>query len=211
MKFVAPLFFAAALFLQAAEVRAQEQGRFAVGVSFTGKPTAGDDAHTSGGFGVLWRFGHGHEGWGWKYGFGWYSAELDRSAGGQRQEFGELNIKPVMVGYGYTHVLSQRTKISGGLLGGYAFTTFSLREPFARAYIIDHHTDTVDVEASSAFVLKPEISAWYDVGRKVGLNFSVGYMFARPNVTLITPIGRERGKANADTFVVKAGLVYSLF
>ncbi len=211
MKFVAPLFFATAVLFAPAEVGAQETGKFAVGVSFSGKPTVGDRTHTSGGFGVLWRFGHGHEGWGWQYGFNWYSADLDRSAGGQRLDFGELNIKPVMAGYGYTHVVNPRTKISGSLLGGYAFTTFTLREPFARAYIIEHNIDTVDVEASSAFVMKPEISGWYDINRKIGLNVSVGYMFARPNVTLITPLGRERSTANADTFVVKAGVVYSIF
>ena len=44
-----------------------------------------------------------------------------------------------------------------------------------------------DVEASSAFVVKPEVSTWFDVARKVGINVSVGYMFARPNVTVSWP------------------------
>ena len=50
---------------------------------------------------------------------------------------------------------------------------------------------------------------WYDLSPKVGLNMSVGYMFARPDVP--TALGAERQRINADRFTVRMGIAYSIF
>jgi hypothetical protein len=59
--------------------------------------------------------------------------------------------------------------------------------------------------------VKPEVSTWIDVSDKVGLNVSIGYMVARPTVTLTTALGSDPRAVRADVVMVKVGLVYSMF
>lgn len=193
-----------------AELSAQSTGRVAVGVSVSSKLASDPDAHGSPGIGVLYRLGHGRQGWGWKYGLNWYSAELDQSLGGESQEFGKIRIRPLMGGYGYTHLFG-RTKVSASLMGGYAFTSFVVHDTFDQAYRVTRGVESIDTSSSNAFVLKPQISGWYDINEKMGFNVSAGYMIARPSVTVITPLGRDRQSIRADMFTIKAGLVYSVF
>ena len=211
MNAVASIFFALALIpVASAELLAQTGGKFAAGANVTTKLSPRPDSRGSTGIGLLWRVGHGRQGWGWKYGLNWYSAELDRTVGAQHLEFGELNIRPLMGGYGYTQVI-RGAKVSANFLAGPAFTSFSPRQNFATAYMTANRVNAVDVEASSTWVAKPEVSAWFDVARKVGVNVSVGYMFARPDVTLTSPIERETRRTTADVVLIKVGAVYSIF
>src|SRR6185295_2299382 len=105
MKGVASIFFGIALATATVELSAQSTGKFAVGANVSTKGAVNGDARATTGVGVLWRLGHGHEGWGWKYGMNWYSTQLDRPLAGVSQQFGEVNIKAFMGGYGYTHVM----------------------------------------------------------------------------------------------------------
>ena len=70
---------------------------------------------------------------------------------------------------------------------------------------------TVTADASNSFVLKPEIGVWHDINKRFGLNVNAGYMIARPDVTVTTSAGIEKRTARADQFILKAGLVYSIF
>ena len=69
----------------------------------------------------------------------------------------------------------------------------------------------VEANASNTIVLKPEIGVWYDITKKVYLNVNAGYMFARPDVEIVTAAGVDERKARADQFILKVGVVYSLF
>ena len=60
-------------------------------------------------------------------------------------------------------------------------------------------------------MLKPEIGFWYDCTRKVYVNVNAGYMVARPDVEVITAAGTDVRKARADQFILKVGIVYSIF
>src|ERR1044071_5859145 len=76
---------------------AQKQNRFALGVNFSKKiPGDHTDIHGSSNTGLTWRIEHTRTGWGWTYGFSWYSTDLDRPIGSERAELGELRIRPVM-------------------------------------------------------------------------------------------------------------------
>ena len=68
-----------------------------------------------------------------------------------------------------------------------------------------------EANATNTLVLKPEIGVWYDITRKVFLNVNAGYMLARPDVEIVTAVSTERRKARADQFVLKVGVVYSIF
>ena len=209
MKFSASLFFAL-LILVPAELRAQTDGRIAVGGTVTTKQTPQSGSRGSTGLGFLWRIGHGHEGWGWRYGLNWYPVELQRPIDGLDYEFGELNVRPFMGGYGYTRVV-RGAKVSANVLGGFALTSFSVRDDYALAYRFNTRGASIDADVSNAWVLKPEVSAWFDVARKVGINASAGYMIARPQLTVTGAVGPERKRLNADVIMIKIGAVYSIF
>jgi hypothetical protein len=211
MKGVASIFFVLGLLAAApAELRAQTDGKFALGVGITAKPAPRADSRGTSGTSLLWRIGHGREGWGWKYGLSWYSTALDRSLTGGSHEFGELNIKPFLGGYGYTHIMG-RTKVSTNVLAGYAMTSFRLRDGFAQAFRTESGLEAIDVKSASTWVVKPEVSAWRDLTRKVGLNLSVGYMIARPKLTVTPTVDNETRRVTADVFMIKVGAVYSIF
>jgi hypothetical protein len=45
----------------------------------------------------------------------------------------------------------------------------------------------------------------------VYINVNAGYMFARPDVEIVTSAGTDVRKARADQFILKVGVVYSIF
>jgi hypothetical protein len=193
-----------------ADVFAQSEGKFALGGAFSVRLPADRDAvdgRQTGG--LLWRFGHGHTGWGWHWGLNWYSADVDGRPTIDT-EIGELHVRPVMVGYGYTHVV-RRTNVSAVVIGGYALTTMTLRPQAANAYRDRFGARDVSVDPSSTFTVRPEVNVWRDLSKKIGLNVSAGYIVARPNVTIHSTLGDEVRHLRADMFTVKIGAVYSIF
>jgi hypothetical protein len=192
------------------EAAAQSSGRVAVGVSLSPKRAPDETTQGGTGIGFLWRLGHGREGWGWKYGLNWYSADIDQTIAGRHHEFGHLRIRPIMAGYGYSHIIGP-AKISANLLGGYAFNSFSMKPTFNDLYRSMRGAASVDARVSNTFVIKPEVSTWIDLSPKIGLNVSAGYMRARPSVTVTSTLGEDRRRIRADMFMFKVGAVYSIF
>jgi hypothetical protein len=193
-----------------ASAQADSKKDVSVGVSVGQKLGPSDDTkgHLNPGF--LFRIGHGHDGWGLEYGLGWYSAVLQQSIGNVPTEFGELHVRPFMVGYGYSRKIA-KTRLSAKLLGGYSFNSFKLRPTFDEAYRRFHEADGVATDVSNTFVLKPEVSAWTDIARRLAVNVSVGYVVARPEVTVRSSIGSDTRHIHADVTVLKVGLVYTVF
>jgi hypothetical protein len=191
-------------------VRAQTGNRIAAGVAVSPARAADEASRGDTGIGLLWRLGHGNEGWGWKYGFGWYSADLDRQLDATRLEFGALRVRPILAGYGYSHTAG-RAQISAGLLAGYAFNSFRPLASFRDAYRQRLGAQQFDAEVSNSLVLKPQLSTWIDLSRRIGLNLDVGYAISRPTMTISSSLGRERRKIRADMLIMKVGAVYSIF
>lgn len=189
---------------------AQTEGKFAFGADFALKVPGGPDAHGSEGIGMLWRFGHGKEGFGFHWGLNWYETHIDRSVAGQEVELGELHVKPVMAGYGYTHNVG-RYSITAALLGGLAYSSVRLTPEANDAYrdLVGAHS--VEVDSGWPLVLRPEVSVWYDINKKIGLHVSTAYMIARPHVTVTSTIGSDKRRVSADMLGVKVGLAYSIF
>jgi hypothetical protein len=194
---------------------AQTNNRFAVGAEFTVRTSdhasQEDAAHGQFGPGLLWRFGSGRPGWGFHWGLNWYAVDIDRPIGGLMTELGELKLRPIMAGYGYTSRVTRRLNVTGDVLGGYAFGSIALAPTSIDAYQQRMGARSVSASASNTFVLRPEIGVWYDVNRKVGVNMSAGYMVARPDVVVNSTVGTDRRTARADQFSLKVGMVYSFF
>jgi len=189
---------------------AQTEGKFALGADFALKVPGGPDAHGSEGVGLLWRFGRGKEGFGFHWGFNWYETHIDRSVAGRHVELGELHVKPIMAGYGYTHNVG-RYSVTGALLAGIAYSSVSLTPAAHDAYRDLLGARSVDVDSGWPLVLRPELSVWYDINKKLGLHVSSGYMIARPHVTVTSTIGEDKRRISADMLGVKVGLAYSIF
>lgn len=207
------------LLLSSAGARAQSdaappKNRFAIGGEFKIKTSdrASQEDYARGqlGPGLLWRFGETKPGWGFHWGLNWYAVKLERPIGGAVTELGELHVRPIMAGYGYTRKI-HRYSITSAVLGGYAFGTMQISDPATAAYRRTLGVPSAEANATNTLVLKPEIGVWYDMTKKVYVNVNAGYMMARPDVEIVTAAGRDVRKARADQFVLKVGVVYSIF
>jgi hypothetical protein len=191
-----------------------EKNRFALGAEFKVKTSdrASEEDYARGqlGPGLLWRFGTSKPGWGFHWGLNWYAVKLERPIGGTVTELGELHIRPVMAGYGYTYRI-RRYAITADVLGGYAIGTIRISDPASAAYQRTLGVASAEANATNTLVLKPEIGVWYDLTRKLYVNLNAGYMMARPDVEIVTTAGVDKRKARADQLIVKVGMVYSLF
>ena len=192
---------------------AQYQNKFALGGEYTVKTSdrASSEDYAQGqlGPGLLWRFGQTKEGWGFHWGLNWYAVKIERPVGGEVTMLGELHVRPLMAGYGYTRIVHHNA-ITAAVLAGYGFGSINLDQSAADAYRRAPGVNSVTVSASNTLVLKPELGIWWDVSRKVGFNVNAGYMVARPDVTVITNQGVDFRTSRADQFILKAGLVYSI-
>ena len=108
---------------------AQINSRLAVGGEFTVAATdhasTEDHAHSTFLPGIVWRFGATDPGWGFHWGLNWYAVDIERPIGGTTTELGELRVRPIMAGYGYTWII-KKNAITADLLGGYAFAKMAL-------------------------------------------------------------------------------------
>jgi hypothetical protein len=189
---------------------AQTDGKFAVGANLGVRDALSPDADGGVGIGLLWRIGHSRTGWGWHWGFSWVSTDVAGSIDGAATELGELHVRPVMVGYGYTRVFG-RTAVTGQVIGGYALSTLELA-PEARAAFRDRlGAESVTVRPSGHPAFKPEVHVWRDLNGKVGLRVSAGYLVARPQITIRSTIGEDRRQLRADMLMLTVGMVYSIF
>ena len=108
--------------------------------------------------------------------------------------------------------MMKKTDVSMNVLGGYAFTSFKRRDTFDVAYRAAHDVvGPIDSSSSNTFVLRPEVSIWRDLNKKLGLNVSLAYTVARPEITVTSSLGEESRRVRADMFTIRAGLVYSIF
>ena len=215
------LFVLCGIFLPIASAAAQEgpseetvKNRFALGAEFkvktSDRSSQEDYARGQLGPGLLWRFGKGKEGWGFHWGLNWYAVKIERPVGGTAIELGELHMRPVMAGWGYTKIIHGYS-VTADVLGGYAIGSMNISDAANVAYQRVSGVPPVEANAGNTFVLKPEIGVWYDITKKVFLNVNAGYMVARPEVEIVTAAGTDARTARADQFILKVGLVYSIF
>jgi len=195
----------------ASRAAAQSAGKFAIGGAMSVRtPDDRDALQSRKGFSLLWRFGHGHAGWGWHWGLNWYSAELDVPVGDQPTELGELHVRPVMAGYGYTHEVG-KAKITATVMGGLALATLALSDEAENAYGTRLGARSLSTRATLTPTYRPEVSVWYDLTKKIGINVSTGYAIARPTMTIRSSLGSDQRRIRADMFTFKIGAVYSIF
>jgi hypothetical protein len=193
-----------------ARAYAQEHNTIAIGLTFSNFTADDSAAHGSRAIGLLCRVGHHAEGWAWQYGFNWYATDLDRQIGGRQTPFGELRVRPLMTGYGYTRIIGP-VSATFDVIGGIAFNSFSLASPATEAYRDRLGAQSINTHVAKSPVVKPEVDVWIDLSRRVGLNINAGYLIARPQITVRSTLGDDVRRVRADMFALTIGAVYSLF
>jgi hypothetical protein len=193
-----------------ADARAQSDGFIAVGGGVVARASQQADVQDAHGPAFVVRVGPRGEGWGPRFGFNWYSTQLDKALDGEDQRFGSLRVRPLLIGYGYT-TRRGSARVSFNLKAGYAITSFRVQRAFSAAYGSSGGAEPIQADASNALVLKPEVDTWIDLSRKLGLNINTGYLRARPTLVLATSGSRERQRVRADMFLVQVGVAYSIF
>src|SRR6185295_16510309 len=144
---------AAAMFL-AAPANAQTSGKVAIGANISRAIPTNSEGHGLPHYGLLWRIGQGRDGWGLAYGLNWYSTHLDSTIADQHLELGELHVRPVMGGYGYSRKFGS-ARVKASLLGGPAFASFALKDSAEDAYRTSGAT-SLETHMSNTWAIKPE-------------------------------------------------------
>jgi hypothetical protein len=210
MKFRAVVLFVLLISAATPAAFAQSGGTFAIGGAFTVRVPVDSEVNTSKGPGLTWRWGHAHTGFGWHWGLNWFTTEVDRAVGDSDVELGELRVRPFMAGYGYTRVFG-RTSVTADVLAGYAFTSMSVTREAGDAYRDRLGARSLTVDTTNTATAMPEAGVWFDLSRKVGINFNAGYVVARPRLTVRSTLGEDSRKIRADMFLLKIAAVYSIF
>lgn len=150
--------------------------------------------------GPLVKIGSG-QGLGLAVGLGWVQAKL-RSLSNSQDALTHVQIKPIMLGAGYT-IGSERTSLSASLVGGYAWNSLTVTRTGA--------ADGLPVEVDNSIVLRPGVSLWHNLSGRTALNVSVGHLITKLRLTVLEDGQLEKRSTRGDTTVVSAGLVYRLF
>lgn len=141
-------------------------------------------------------------GWGFDASLGWFSADLYDARGANSTRIGELRVRPLMGGIGYTWMTAGgRLATTALLTAGVAFNGADLDESLAGS------VGGANLDVSNSFAIRPGIEAEFFVTRKFALTGSIGYLFTRPEITLTTTSERLTDRWDASSFTALAGIV----
>ena len=176
--------------------------RAGVGGSFGGIFPFDDDVTVGKAYGF--NFGLAPEqGLGFTLGFGWYTGDLTLSRVSGDREVGDLRIRPLMAGVGYTWM---KGKLATGVSinAGISFNSIKLNDQY-RSFFGPGTQVTVD--SSNSFAARPQLRVEYAVAKKVGVFSSAGYFYTEFDNTIDTPIGRFENEWDASSFNLFVGVM----
>ena len=67
------------------------------------------------------------------------------------------------------------------------------------------------INVSNTLVWRPQISLWYDVTGRIGLNASIARINVHPSLLLTSERGLERRAITASPLVLTFGVAYGIF
>jgi hypothetical protein len=185
-----------------AQVIANTAKRAGIGGSFGGIFPFDDDVTVGSAYGV--NFGLAPApGFGPTIGFGWYTGDLTLSGVTGDREVGDLRVRPLMAGVGYTWV---KGKLATGVSinAGISFNSIKLNDQYRTFF---GPGTEVRVDASNSFAVRPQLRFEYAVAKKVGVYTSLGYFFTEFNNVIETPVGRFENEWDASSFNLFVGLM----
>jgi hypothetical protein len=177
------------------------------GISFI-KPSS-NDGQSSQGVVFVYHWHSFHSGWGPSFGLDLHSTDYTQTMGSVSTTLGTLQTRALLVGYGHTQKL-KRFATSASVNGGYSFNDYSVatgaRQAFASGGI-----SLVGVSIDNSWVVRPDVSAWYDIVKHVAVGVSAAYLWSRPNETVTTAAGLDARRVNADAFELTVGVAVGVW
>ena len=197
---------------------AQSNAHVAVGVGVSKRVFTDGDFHQNAKPVLLYRIRkhrQPHNGWRFRvpeFGFNWFGADVNTPVGGQGTDIGHLTIRPLLAGVAEALVLNEgKDELSINLLAGPAFSRFKMSGQARDAYRDRLGADPVAIDVKNTFVLRPGVSYWHDLGRRLGFHAAINYSVARPKVVVRTPSGETTSRWHADNLAFKAGIAVGVF
>jgi hypothetical protein len=180
-----------------------------LGVGMTFYNPTDNDAQTSQGIAVAYRWHSFHSGWGPTVGLDWHSTNFNQTLGDLNAPLGSLRMRAVLGGFGHTRRI-KRFAASANVSAGYSFNGFTVsNDAFPRFATAGVSLVTADVDNS--WVVRPGVTAWYDVHKHVGVGVGAAYMVNRPNATITTASGTVEQRLKADAVELTAGVTFGLW
>jgi hypothetical protein len=138
----------------------------------------------------------------------WFRGDIDVAIDGVRTTVGEVRVRPIMLGVGYTLDLG-RARTTFSLVGGYAFASAKVTAALPEG-------TTASIGIKDAWVMRPNVGVTVALTRRLALVGSVGYIYTNPTITIdVTRLGRTAasvdGTYRADYFNITVGTAVSIF
>lgn len=187
----------------AASVSAQSVGRVSAGASVALNTMTDSDVENAFSIAPLVRV-NPRRGWRLATAFNWVTANLKNPDGGTGK-FARLKVRPVMAGIGYTFG-PDRTLFNVSIVGGPSFNYVDFHDEY-----LEGITSAPTMDVDHGFAIRPGFSFTQTLAPRVGLTAFTGYMFNRPGIVYRNGSTVIEDRWKADSFVLSAGLVYSIF
>jgi hypothetical protein len=127
--------------------------------------------------------------------------------GGEGVTVGQLSLSILSAGLLFTRRAGP-LEASAGLSAGYGFGSFSLdraaRDRYGMAGVFG-----VEADATNAWVLKPNVSLWFNLSNRWATTVSASYLLARPTIDFAS--GLPDRKIRADAVALSAGMGFKVF
>lgn len=184
------------------------KGRFLVGVNLTHGLTPEDYVGSRWSISPFFRNTPRRVGWGPSFGLNWFTGDIDVMVDGVRTTIGEVKVRPIMLGIGYT-LDGGRARTTVSLVGGYAFTD-------ARVTAALPEGTTASISITDAWVVRPNLGVTVALTKRLALVGSIGYIYTNPTITAnVTRLGRTAGSVSgayrADYVNITVGTAVSIF
>jgi hypothetical protein len=186
---------------------AQTEGRFTIGPQVSFHRPVGSELENSTGFGVSYSLSRPktHSGWGPDFGFGWFHNDFASPLAGN------LTVRPLLGGYGYTLVQGKFRYHFAALTGpGFAKVHVFDADRVAWSANLGTPVDGVDVKRT-AWIVKPGARVTYSVLPRLGIFGSVDYEIARLTLQIRTLGQTREQKLKADQVNFKVGFNVGVF
>ena len=118
-------------------------------------------------------------------------------------------MRALLVGFGHTKRVKRFTT-SANVSAGYSFNHLTVDSGVGPAFI-GSGVSVLDVHVRDSGILKPEVAAWYDVFKHMGVGVAVAYLVSRPQEVMVTAAGSQTRRLRADTLELTAGVTFGLW
>lgn len=178
-----------------------------VGISFI-EPSS-SQGQSSQGVVFVYHWHSFHSGWGPSFGLDWHSTDYTQTISPVTATLGTLQTRALLAGYGHTKRF-KHWSTSANLNGGYSFNNFSVGSA-APLVFANGGVSLVGVSVDNSWVLRPDVSAWYDLFSHLAVGVSAAYLWSRPNLQVATANAFDTRRLNADSFQLTVGVAVGVW